>query len=438
MPEQQNIEYKSSWHDDYLKWVCGFANAQGGVIFIGKDDNGQVLGVDDYKRLMDDIPNKIRNAMGITVEVNLQEENNLYFIEIITYPYSVPISLRGRYYYRSGSTKQELTGASLNEFLLRKSGKTWDDVIEPRATYDDIDENTIKIFIQDAEKSGRLPESGELSIPQLLDKLRLSENGQLKRGAVILFGKEPSRFYPNLSVKIGRFGKDDADLIFQENIEGNIITQVYAILEMLQYKFLVRKVSFEGINRIETNEYPIPALREVILNALVHRNYMGAATQIRVYDDKIVFWNEGALPQGLSLEGLLGFHASQPRNTLIADVCFKGGYIDSWGRGVLKIYNSCKEAGLPNPEIQEFQSGLLVTLFNNSNVVSGQITGVNLNERQQKAIDYVKENGSISNYQYQTLNGVSDRTSLRDLEKLTQLEIFIKEGKNRNTLYRLK
>ena len=438
MPEQQNVEYKSSWHDDYLKWVCGFANAQGGVIFIGKDDNGQVLGVDDYKRLMDDIPNKIRNAMGITVEVNLQEENNLYFIEIITYPYSVPISLRGRYYYRSGSTKQELTGASLNEFLLRKSGKTWDDVIEPRATYDDIDENTIKIFIQDAEKSGRLPESGELSIPQLLDKLRLSENGQLKRGAVILFGKEPSRFYPNLSVKIGRFGKDDADLIFQENIEGNIITQVYAILEMLQYKFLVRKVSFEGISRIETNEYPIPALREVILNALVHRNYMGAATQIRVYDDKIVFWNEGALPQGLSLEGLLGFHASQPRNTLIADVCFKGGYIDSWGRGVLKIYNSCKEAGLPNPEIQEFQSGLLVTLFNNSNVVSGQITGVNLNERQQKAIDYVKENGSISNYQYQTLNGVSDRTSLRDLEKLTQLEIFIKEGKNRNTLYRLK
>lgn len=438
MPEQQNIEYKSSWHDDYLKWVCGFANAQGGVIFIGKDDNGQVLGVDDYKRLMDDIPNKIRNAMGITVEVNLHEENSLYFIEIITYPYSVPISLRGRYYYRSGSTKQELTGASLNEFLLRKSGKTWDDVIEPRATYDDIDENTIKIFIQDAEKSGRLPESGELSIPQLLDKLRLSENGQLKRGAVILFGKEPSRFYPNLFVKIGRFGKDDADLIFQENIEGNIITQVYAILEMLQYKFLVRKVSFEGINRIETSEYPIPALREVILNALVHRNYMGAATQIRVYDDKIVFWNEGALPQGLSLEGLLGFHASQPRNTLIADVCFKGGYIDSWGRGVLKIYNSCKEAGLPNPEIQEFQSGLLVTLFNNSNAVSGQITGVNLNERQQKAIDYVKEKGSISNHQYQTLNSVSDRTSLRDLEKLTQLEIFVKEGKNKNTLYRLR
>jgi len=100
MPEQQNIEYKQSWHDDYLKWVCGFANAQGGVIFIGKDDNGNVINVADYKKLMDDIPNKIKNAMGITAEVNLHEEKGKHFIEIITPPYSVPISLRGRYYYR--------------------------------------------------------------------------------------------------------------------------------------------------------------------------------------------------------------------------------------------------------------------------------------------------------------------------------------------------
>jgi ATP-dependent DNA helicase RecG len=106
MPEQQNIEYKQSWHDDYLKWVCGFANAQGGVIFIGKDDNGNIVGIDDYKKLMDDIPNKIRNAIGIMVEVNLHEEAGKHFIEIITHPYSVPISLRGRYYYRSGRIKE--------------------------------------------------------------------------------------------------------------------------------------------------------------------------------------------------------------------------------------------------------------------------------------------------------------------------------------------
>jgi len=158
MSESQNIEWKKSWHDDYLKWVCGFANAQGGILFIGKDDNGTVSGVDDYKKMMDDIPNKIRNAIGIMVEVNLHEETGKYFIEIVTHPYSVPISLRGRYYYRSGSTKQELTGASLTEFLLKKSGKTWDDLLEPGASFDDIDEGTVNIFLKASENAGRLPE----------------------------------------------------------------------------------------------------------------------------------------------------------------------------------------------------------------------------------------------------------------------------------------
>lgn len=186
MPEQQNIEFKSTWHDDYLKWVCGFANAQGGVIYIGKDDNGVTIGLDDYKKLMDEIPNKIRNSMGITVEVNLHNESGNHYIEILTHPYSVPISLRGRYYYRSGSTKQELIGASLNEFLLKKSGKTWDDVIEPQATFADIDEYAVSAFVREAATSGRLPEWKDLSIPELFDKLRLTENGQLKRAAIVV------------------------------------------------------------------------------------------------------------------------------------------------------------------------------------------------------------------------------------------------------------
>lgn len=120
MSETQNIGYKQNWHGDYLKWICGFANAQGGVIFVGKDDNGNVVGIEDYKTLMDEIPNKIRNTMGITVEVNLHQENEKRFIEIVTPPYTVAISLRGRYYYRSGSTKQELTGDSAQRFFIEE------------------------------------------------------------------------------------------------------------------------------------------------------------------------------------------------------------------------------------------------------------------------------------------------------------------------------
>lgn len=423
MPEQQNIEYKQSWHDDYLKWICGFANASGGVIHIGKDDNGKVVGLNDYKKLMDDIPNKIRNVLGISAEVNLHDGQGKYFIEIITQPYSVAISLRGRYYYRSGSTKQELTGASLNEFLLKKSGKTWDDIIEPRATFDDIDEKTVKVFLTASEKAGRLPENNQLSLPDLFEKLRLTENGQLKRAAIILFGKEPSKFYPNTFVKIGRFGSTDADIKFQETEEGNLIQLLQAVLNQLNHKFLTRPINFEGMQRIEKGEYPVAAIREMLLNALVHRNCMGAPIQIRVYDDKINIWNEGILPAGLSLDALKRSHASRPRNPIIADVAFKGGYIDAWGRGTIKILDTCKEAELPEPEMRELDGGFNITLFKN-NLTEEQLIKKGLNERQVKAVLFVKEKGKISNSEYQKIFGVARMTATRDLILLVEKGIL--------------
>lgn len=423
MPEQQNIEYKSSWHDDYLKWICGFANAQGGTIYIGKDDSGNIIGLPDYKTLMDEIPNKIRNNMGIMVEVNLLESNGLQYIEIIIPPYSVPISLRGRYYYRSGSTKQELIGPALNEFLLKKSGKTWDDVVEPRATINDIDEQTIKAYLKAAEKAGRLPDFENLSTAELLDKLRLSENSQLKRAAIVLFGKDPGKFYPSMFVKIGRFGSSETDLMFQEQEEGNIIKLLDNVLNQLNRKFLIAQVSFEGMNRIETPEYPIPALREMLLNALIHRNYMGAHIQIRVYNDKISIWNDGSLPEGITFEILKQPHASKPRNLIIADVCFKGGYIDSWGRGTIKIIEACKSANLPEPEFKEHSGGFIAEIYKNK-YTNEYLQKLGLNIRQIKAVLSVKSNGRITNGEYQSINNCSRNTASNELANLVQKAIL--------------
>lgn len=122
MPEQQNIEWKESWRDEYLKWICGFANAQGGKLYIGCDDGGKVVGVSDSKKLLEDIPNKIRDAMGIVVDVNRLTEGDREYIEIDVPPYPIGISCKGVYHYRSGSTKQVLTGPALEAFLMRKHG----------------------------------------------------------------------------------------------------------------------------------------------------------------------------------------------------------------------------------------------------------------------------------------------------------------------------
>ena len=436
MPEQQNVEYKQSWHDDYLKWVCGFANAQGGYIYIGKDDEGKVIGLKDYKKLMDEIPNKIKNLLGITAEVNLLQEKKKHFIEIITQPYSVPISLRGRYYYRSGSVKQELTGVALNEFLLKCSGRTWDDVVESRATFDDIDKEVFNSYLEKSKEKGRLPDIEGLTTEEIFDKLRLTENGKLKRAAIILFGKDPGHFYPNTFVKIGRFVKDDADLQFQEVEEGCIITLLQNVLSQLNHKFLIRPIEFEGMYRIEKGEYPVPAIREMLLNALIHRNYIGAHTQIRVYDDKINIWNEGVLPEGLSLESLRRPHSSRPRNPIIADVCFKGGLIDAWGRGTIKIIDVCKQAELPEPQLIERDGGFLVTLFKN-NLDVEQLVKAGLNPRQLKAVQYVKEKGKITNKEYQEINSIAKPSATRDLSGLVTKGVFANKGKGAGSFYEI-
>jgi len=126
--ENQNIEWKSNWRNEYLKWISGFANASGGTLYIGVDDSGQITGIDNSRKLLEDLPNKIRDILGIMTEVNLLEKDGKEYLEIITEPYTTPISYRGKYYYRSGSTLQELKGPALEKLLLKKMGKKWDGV----------------------------------------------------------------------------------------------------------------------------------------------------------------------------------------------------------------------------------------------------------------------------------------------------------------------
>jgi len=437
MAESQSIEYKKSWRDEYLKWICGFANANGGKLFIGIDDNGNVAGIDNYRELLEQLPNKFRDILGVFAEVNLQSKGNRYFLEIIVPRYDVPISMRGKYYVRTGSTLQELKGPALNEFILKRTGKTWDDIPEQRATISDIDETAISQFLKDASKAKRIIVENDISIHNLLEKLRLMEDGKLKRSAIVLFGKDPGKFYPNTAVKIGKFGDTDADLKFHEVIEGNLIQMKERIEEMLNAKFFIHPINFEGMQRVERDEYPVAAVREMILNALVHRNYMGAQTQIRLYDDDFSVWNDGGLPDGITEEDLKKIHRSKPRSPLIADVCFKGGYIDSWGRGTIKIIESCQEAGLLEPVLKEEQGGFLSKILKNWLTKDG-LKKLELTERQIEAVLYTKKYGDITNSKYQEIANVSKATASRDIKVLEEKGLLKNIGtKGSSAIYKI-
>lgn len=430
MPEHQNIEYKESWRDEYLKWICGFANAQGGKIFIGIDDKGKVSGLSDYKKLMEDIPNKVVSHLGLVIDVNLLTKAKKHYIEISVSPSDVAISYHGVYHYRSGSTKQELKGVALQQFLLKKMGRSWDDMPVKNTTIYHLDSNTVNKFLHLALESKRIfSDAPKDDLEGLLSNLHLmNEEGQLKNATLLLFGIDPLKHFNHAYFKIGRFGASDSDLKFQDVIEGNIFDMPDKIIEILRSKYLTSPIKYVGLQRVEKLEYPEDALREGILNAIVHKNYSGTSIQLSVYDDKLIIWNPGTLPSELSIEQLKKKHASHPRNKNIADIFFKAGYIEAWGSGIARMMKACANAGLPEPDIKETEGGIQI-IFLKDIFTEYFLSKQDLNSRQIKAVLFVKEFGSITNAKYQELNKVSKPTATRDLQELNKKEILENTGK---------
>jgi len=360
MREHQIIEWKESWRDEFLKWICGFANAQGGILVIGKNDKGVPVGVHNIQKLLEDIPNKVRDILGIMVDVNLRAESGKEYLEIVVDPYPYSVSYKGEYFYRSGSTNQTLKGAALDRFLLSKQGLHWDGVPVPKFSPTKLSHQALSTFRKKASKSQRL--SDELMAEPdavLLDKLNLFNHGYLKRAAVLLFHEEPECIVTGAYVKIGFF-RTDSDLLYHDEIHGNLFTQVEKTLDLALTKYLKAGISYERLQRLERFPVPEKALREAIINAVAHKDYASAIPiQISVYADKLMIWNPGQLPHGWTLEKLTAKHASSPFNPDIANAFFRAAYLESWGRGIDLIRNACKESGSPDP-LFRWDNGLWV------------------------------------------------------------------------------
>lgn len=424
--EHQEIEYKESWQDKYLETICAFANTHGGKLFIGINDEGKVKGVKSSKELLENLPNKIRNKLSITPDISLQEKEGKEIIEISIKPASFLVSYEGKLYIRSGSTTQQLTGQELINFLLEKSGQSWDEIIESRASLEDISQETIKEFVQLAKD--KIPSiEKETNWINILEKLKLIDEGKIKRATVLLFGKNPQNFYLQALTRIGRF-KNQTEILSTDIVEGNLFQQLQKTFDILRTKYLVSKVEYEDIHRREVLEYPYEALREAIINALIHRDYLGTSQiQIRVYDDKLVIMNEGKLPPDIPAEKLKTDHISKPRNPLIASVFYYAGFIETWGRGTIRIVNACKQQGLPEPNFENDSGVMKVTLYKDI-YNEENLRKMGLIERQIKALMYIKTNGRIANKEYQEINQVSKRTASRDLEVLVKVGIIEQIG----------
>ena len=204
-----------------------------------------------------------------------------------------------------------------------------------------------------ARESRRLDAEALREKPEgLLEKLNLVEGRYLKRAAALLFHADPEKFVSGAFVKVGYF-RSGADLLFHDEVRGDLFTQARVTLDLLVTKYLKAAISYSGLQRIESLPVPEEALREALLNALIHKDYAShSPIQIRVYPDKLQIWNSAVLPEGWTAETLLADHSSHPFNPLVAAAFFRAGEIEAWGRGIQRILEACKAAGTPSPVIR--------------------------------------------------------------------------------------
>jgi ATP-dependent DNA helicase RecG len=295
----------------------------------------------------------------------------------------------------------------------------------------------------------RLPHASPSDSPQhLLENLNLLREGQPSRAALLLFGRRPQDLSSGIGVQIAQF--KDGRILQERVIGGPLIEQVGEALDVLRVFLEVGydigdRAALEGrgdlsllerVQRAEHWPYPLPALREALVNALIHREYTSSdRVQIRVSDETLEFWNPGGLPAGLSLHDLTQpGHPSRRRNPHLADTFYLAGLVERWGTGTTRMIDTMRQVGLPAPVFAEDSGGFRVTF--RRDVVAPELLA-RLSPRQQQAVAYLRQHPVITNAQYRALTGVPDRTASLDLKKLLDLGVLIREGQGRNVAYRL-
>ena len=390
---------------------------------------------------MEDIPNKIQSGLGIVADVNKHTKDGKDYLEIKVDPSSFPISYHGEFHYRSGATKQQLTGIALTEFITKKTGVRWEDVTVDGITVDDLDAESFKIFRREALRSKRMTEA-ELNISneELLSKLKLLSNGKLKRSAVLLFHGDPSIVQNGSYVKIGKFANGTVE--YHDDLEGSLISTADKIVDLIYLKYLKAKITYEHDRRVETYPFARNAIREAIYNAIAHNCYMyGTPIQIRIEEEQIIISNRCILPEGWTAETLMQPHDSIPYNPDIANVFYRAGYIETWGQGIQKICDECTALGAELPKYEIIGTGLRVyfpalksALIDQPKTPNRQDVGkavgleVGLAE---KIIDLILEDSEIKMSEMAEKLKVTTRTIEREMKKLRESGRVMRVGGKR-------
>ena len=439
--EGQTLEFKASTglKKEICQAVSAFSNTAGGTILVGISSKGEILGVNIGKDTVEDLANSIKRNTDppIYPQMYIHKIDGKEIIEIsVKEAEEKPVFYDGHAFQRAGRTSPRISVSKIRELAKQeKKMLAWDEKIYDEATVKGIDEARIRWFVKEAKKQRTLKIQENASIGEILKTLKLMKGKQLTNTAILLFAKEPH--FLQSEVKGIRFSGDKPVKPYTDfvSIEGNIFDLVDNA-----HDFVLRNIRKSiwltpgKVQREEKYEYPPDAIREAIVNAIVHRDYESPSkVQVRIFNNRIEIWNPGLLPKEIAIEDLKREHRSIPRNPLLFKQLFWVKYVEDVGGGTLDMIEQCKEWGLPEPEFKQVSGAFIVVFKLPPNIEDLEKLG--LNERQTKAIQYIQEKGMIANREYQKLCATSWDTAYRDLSELVQKGVLRREGRGRSIHY---
>lgn len=351
------------------------------------------------------------------------------------------------YSYRRFITTTDLTNLVFDSLILflREKGLVGRDIFDQRvcerAKFTDIDEKKVKWFLKVAREKRNFPLELTATAKDVLTHLNLLQDGKLTNAAILLFGKDPHKFFLQAEVKCIQFPSTEVEKPFTSYhiYDGNLFDQVDRAVAFVLDAIRLPVIQQQHTAQVSRpHEIPIFAIQEAIVNAVAHRDYdTSSGVQIMLFLDRVEVWNSGSLPSRLKLSDLKKPHTSFPNNPLIAGTFYFANYIQRVGSGTVEMVKQCKAHGLPEPEFVSIRNVEFRTILSRDVFTDGVLNRMELNERQIKAIKYVKENGSISRKEYVSLTDVSMRQANFDLADLIKKKVLVRKGKGRGVKYSL-
>ena len=404
LPTKEDIktEFKQSFTDDVIIALVAFANAKGGKVYVGMRDNGTVCGVSLGKEALQTWLNEIKQKTEPSIIPDLEvidvQGKTVVMLTVQEYPVK-PVSTKGRYYVRQANSNHLMSAFEISNSILQTKNSSWDYYIDNEHTINDISLDKVQLCIDKMRRRG--VNITEQPIDFLKKKEFLKDNN-LTYGGYLLF---KAREDIMTTVELGFF-QDTNGIIIKDSsrLKNCLVSQVDDVMEYVKKHInLAIEIVATQVENVQHWDYPLEAIREIVLNMIVHRDYRSSADSVvKIYPDRIEFYNPGGLPDDLTIDDLMtNNYSSRPRNKQIADTFKEMGDIEKYGSGIRRVVNMCVDYGLPKPQWKQNSGGILVTVWKDGGL-NGQLNDQLNGELNLQSVD----NDDVVMVSRDQLNGV--------------------------------